>query len=919
MVKKNAEYKGIQKKLVAAIAMVLVASIMVVTSSYAWFTLSTAPEVTGINTSVGSNGNLEIALRTGSLESISNSDGLTFPAANNYWGNLVDLSNEMYHLDDITLMPAALTAEKVSDADYTFQKNADDKYVTSVVTEDEDGKTTTTTEVINLSNDDAHKLAYAEMGPEDQAKLREQGIQTGYTAPVYNFAKSETSLIKVPTYGADGRISGWNTSSYINPYQNGGFPTEETSAWGVRGIGTTSGLSAAELALLNARKTVSSAKGTALNGATRSLNTDAVKVANIAVKNELEGTGATYEEDVANVRNLLTNLLTITASLEEAVKASVVALGVSQGTTVDQSAVTFTANADGTTYTLNDITGIVWKQDTVEESGTQGEEGYVAAVEGFDYTSYKTMLEEAYAEIKDMNTKISGAREKLEKYEGTTAETPDYAGMVDVLQEIVNPDEILVGGKTISQHDVNSLVGVFMGGSTPVVTITSGLYADIALFVGNYSTPASMYVSGTFSGVTLDQNFTVQIETQVSAPAQGWYLDTTYAWLSGLKATGSDGAAAMMTDLYAYAIDLAFRTNASGSNLLLQTEAKNRVEGSDVTQGAGSFMQFKTTNASFTIQQMANLMSNIRVLFLDTDGTSLPILAVAGLDVDTHRDYIYAADGTTHQYWSVTVEYNKITSVDYTTEITEDEFNDRIGSISLTDEEKAKYWACKQATVMVGTDEMELYVDDLGNYTTSEAGNTAVYDIPNYTIVDLDSKTIRASLVLYNFEFEGVGTIKTTTKMEKQVITSLTQNTAKGITAMVYLDGNNVDNADVAIGGESLTGTLNLQFASDAALDPMDYTFGEKLPTPTAEISSDTLTITPADGDDKTTDFKVSFGSYSIDVSKTEAAAGIDLSATTALADVPAGTYTLEIVAAGQGYVDSEPVEVKWIKEGSSS
>ena len=113
MVKKNTEYKGIQKKLVAAIAMVLVASIMVVTSSYAWFTLSTAPEVTGINTSVGSNGNLEIALRTGALAQIRNSEGATFPAANNSWGNLVDLSNEMYHLDDITLMPAALTAQMI--------------------------------------------------------------------------------------------------------------------------------------------------------------------------------------------------------------------------------------------------------------------------------------------------------------------------------------------------------------------------------------------------------------------------------------------------------------------------------------------------------------------------------------------------------------------------------------------------------------------------------------------------------------------------------------------------------------------------------------------------------------------------------------------------------------------------------------
>ena len=99
MYKQNSEFKSIQKKLVAAVAMVLVACIMVVSSSYAWFTLSTAPEVTGIQTSVGSNGNLEMALiTTEKLEDITTGVGVTFPEANQYWGNLVDLSDESYHL-----------------------------------------------------------------------------------------------------------------------------------------------------------------------------------------------------------------------------------------------------------------------------------------------------------------------------------------------------------------------------------------------------------------------------------------------------------------------------------------------------------------------------------------------------------------------------------------------------------------------------------------------------------------------------------------------------------------------------------------------------------------------------------------------------------------------------------------------------
>ena len=62
MGKSQKSYVSIKSKLMAAVAMLLVASFMVVSSTYAWFTLSTAPEITGVKTSVGANGNLEIAL-----------------------------------------------------------------------------------------------------------------------------------------------------------------------------------------------------------------------------------------------------------------------------------------------------------------------------------------------------------------------------------------------------------------------------------------------------------------------------------------------------------------------------------------------------------------------------------------------------------------------------------------------------------------------------------------------------------------------------------------------------------------------------------------------------------------------------------------------------------------------------------------
>ena len=94
--KKNSEFGGVKKKLTAAIAMLLVATIMMVSSTYAWFTLSTAPEVTGITTSVGANGNLEMALLNGNANDDAtegaNNSGNTYKDMTRITSNVGDSS-----------------------------------------------------------------------------------------------------------------------------------------------------------------------------------------------------------------------------------------------------------------------------------------------------------------------------------------------------------------------------------------------------------------------------------------------------------------------------------------------------------------------------------------------------------------------------------------------------------------------------------------------------------------------------------------------------------------------------------------------------------------------------------------------------------------------------------------------------------
>ena len=114
---------GLRNKLIAAISMLLVSSIMMVSSTYAWFTLSTAPEVKNISTTVAGNGSLEIALMptTGLLSDITAGvvgNTAALKDKNTKWGNQVVLSegeNDPYGLSAISLNPARLNYAKATE------------------------------------------------------------------------------------------------------------------------------------------------------------------------------------------------------------------------------------------------------------------------------------------------------------------------------------------------------------------------------------------------------------------------------------------------------------------------------------------------------------------------------------------------------------------------------------------------------------------------------------------------------------------------------------------------------------------------------------------------------------------------------------------------------------------------------------
>ena len=124
------------KERVIAVAILLAISLTMITSvSFAWMTISRAPEVNGLATTISTNGNLEIALS--GAEGLAPADSAVGDGSgsvletNLKWGNLVNLSNAAYGLDKITLRLASLSKRNLTtNPIYSVQYGEDGRLVT---------------------------------------------------------------------------------------------------------------------------------------------------------------------------------------------------------------------------------------------------------------------------------------------------------------------------------------------------------------------------------------------------------------------------------------------------------------------------------------------------------------------------------------------------------------------------------------------------------------------------------------------------------------------------------------------------------------------------------------------------------------------------------------------------------------------
>lgn len=579
---------GLRNKLIAAISMLLVSSIMMVSSTYAWFTLSTAPEVKGISTSVGANGNLEMALLTSgtdentntfeNLDKIASAVGNSYQtaggnlgAANLTWGNLVDLSyskdntHNFYGLDQIKLLPARLNV-----------KNAGG--------------------VLAI---DKNELA---------------------------------NLLLTPKYGDDGRVTtvtGTTLNSAKYEAANGKFVSETTASYGVRAIGESADLTEQEAGLMAAKtaynKNLSEAKALVRDAMTKA-GTNEGDPSNL----QLFTNGIIA---LATDKDLSVEQQAVIKDLVYAVNGALDKVDAAYGEVLKAYAASVTA--DATTYKA--FTAEVSALTTYTQIKAKLTENNI------DTAKLPAELTTAYATFEQRKTEAQAAKDEVDKETGANYKT--------ALNHLITVDEVLVNGLSPKKDVENSLfkqkkgstdqyepdvnrvlnsMKEYGGGVVVELPDSSGVVAYIGKVAGNYSATGVVDVDVNYGDHSMTMNdVNTTIKTTATPDA------TVNTAISNLKAATATGATTYITNTYGYAVDLAFRTNAANSKLLLQSDGIQRIydateTSNTLTQGAGSTMTFKkATGVELNDTSIEKLMGAIRVVFFDPkEGTIYGIAAL---------------------------------------------------------------------------------------------------------------------------------------------------------------------------------------------------------------------------------------------------------------------------------------------------
>lgn len=634
--------KQVTGKLMAAISMLLVSAILMCLTSYAWFILSTAPEVSNLKTTAGANGALEIALQstnkdgTGRAE-ITSAVGSSHAknaatVSNTYWGNVVDLT-EGYGLEHVTLYPSRL------------------KVTPTTV----DGKT-----------------SYA--------------VDTG-------------SILQVPQFGQDGRVTGLLDATKTH-YDGNKFTTG--SNWGVNVLGAVSEnvgdedtivlTYARDIVLEQAREKVAAYRAELRDKMETTIAENSMGIMGSLINLSIEQFKALHPDEPYplpappnefndSVKNYVAAMETVAADAVNALRWALLA----------------NAAADEKNFPSADETkmqelGKIYAKSM--DMPLTGEDSIVSNATAYGYQELASAAEAMAAAVTRINTagtlvkdgQVGNAGLQLVSWKQTFmygSKAGDASGGVELATSAVSYD--LTFNPTRGTPD--NPAGLVTEDTIFTVAHTdadeTNLFSAIAMVIGDYSGDMRVWfeieekefvddygetdyeevyswvdAEPTGESVVGSTKLTYTIRATSGTAYSDWtdvdnlkneegnYIDTprmgvlgqVSKQVAGINAPGTIQVKIIRSDVtaYGYSIDLAFKSSQV-TNLLLQqlgiTRVSSDTTGSDTedpaTLGGGSTMEF-TVAGDMTEEQIRGMLQGLYIVFMNSDTGA--IYKVAALD-----------------------------------------------------------------------------------------------------------------------------------------------------------------------------------------------------------------------------------------------------------------------------------------------
>jgi len=257
-------------KLNTTLIILIMCLVLLVSASYAWFVMSRSPEVTSIDTNIGANGSLEIALLSDETyvdpakirTSVGDSAMVQEVEISNLsWGNVIDLTSEAYGLNQISLLPARLNLFQSGDREHT----------------------------------------------------------------VYN------NMLMTADFGIDGRIRTMAADTVSTVFSDGGFTYHvQKQHYGVRAIGTISNVSLQQRELAVARTAVQSYLSAAMRGVERIWKEQGPELTSALFQGYYVRAEQMTREEIRIIRDMAAQLLDVVDYLDSALRQGMIGIAASQ-------------------------------------------------------------------------------------------------------------------------------------------------------------------------------------------------------------------------------------------------------------------------------------------------------------------------------------------------------------------------------------------------------------------------------------------------------------------------------------------------------------------------------------------------------------------------------------------------------------